>query len=264
MANKPSSAKEDYLKAIFHLASRVAAADESSSDTGAPSQAGRGSRAGSPAGARGGPGAARRVHTSELAEHLGVRKPSVSAMLKRLDEAGLVEHSPRQGARLTEEGWLATMRVVRRHRLLETFLVEVLGLDWSEVHVEAEVLEHHLSRRMVDAIDRLLGHPSEDPHGHPIPDAEGRLRTRELLPLVDLAAGERGTVREVRTAEAERLQRWKELGLVPGAPVAMEAKQALEDVMHVRVGGRELATGTEGVDGVFVEREKEPAWAIRS
>jgi len=228
VAINPSSAKEDYLKAIFHLGGR-----------------------------------GRRVHTTELAELLAVRKPSVSAMLKRLKEAGLVDHSPRQGARLTDAGWTATMRVVRRHRLLETFLVEVLGLDWSEVHAEAEVLEHHLSPRMVDAIDRLLGHPSEDPHGHPIPDAEGRLRTRELLPLGALEAGERGTVREVRTGEAGRLQRWKELGLVPGAIVAMQAKQALEDVMHVRVGDRELATGTEGVDGVFVEREEVP-WATRS
>jgi len=226
MPNSPAS--EDYLKAIFHL-----------------------EREGS------------RVHTTELAERLGVRKPSVTAMLKRLFERGLVDYAPGRGVTLTEEGRLATMRVVRRHRLLETFLVEVLHLDWSEVHAEAEVLEHHLSPRMVAAIDRVLGHPSEDPHGHPIPDAEGRLRTRDLLPLGKLRAGERGTVREVRTAEAGRLQRWKELGLVPGARVSMEAKQDLEDVMHLRVAGRELATGTEGVDGVFVERAEEP-WATRS
>jgi len=223
-----SSASEDYLKAIFHL------------------------------GRDGG-----LVHTTDLARQLNVSKPSVTSMLKRLAGKGLVDYSPRRGVSLTEEGRLATMRVVRRHRLLETFLVDVLLLDWSEVHAEAEVLEHHLSPRMVDAIDRVLGHPSEDPHGHPIPDAQGRLRARELVPLVQLAAGERGTVREVRTAESARLQRWKELGLVPGAAVAMEAKQDLEDVMHVRVGDRELATGTEGVDGVFVEREGAP-WATRS
>ncbi|MCK6459086.1 MAG: metal-dependent transcriptional regulator [Planctomycetes bacterium] len=216
-----SSVNEDYLKAIFYLG-----------------------RDGS------------RVQTTALARQLGVSKPSVTSMLKRLAGKGLVDYSSGQGATLTEEGRLATMRVVRRHRLLETFLVEVLHLDWSEVHAEAEVLEHHLSARMVDAIDRLLGHPSEDPHGHPIPDAQGRLRTRELVPLGDLAAGERGTVREVRTAQSGRLQRWKELGLVPGAAVAMRSKQDLEDVMHVRVGDRELATGTEGVDGVFVEREE--------
>jgi len=223
-----SSASEDYLKAIFYL----------SHDGG-------------------------RVSTTTLARQLGVSKPSVTSMLKRLAEKGLVDYVPGQGGALTEGGRLATMRVVRRHRLLETFLVEVLHLDWSEVHAEAEVLEHHLSARMVDAIDRLLGHPSEDPHGHPIPDGHGRLRTRDLVPLGHLAAGERGTVREVRTAEKGRLQRWKELGLVPGAPVAMKAKQDLEDVMHVRVGDRELATGTEGVDGVFVERAEDP-WATRS
>ena len=214
-----STATEDYLKAIFHL------------------------------GRDGG-----KVQTTGLARQLRVSKPSVTAMLKRLAEKGLVDYSPGRGATLTEEGRLATMRVVRRHRLLETFLVEMLHLDWSEVHEEAEVLEHHLSPRMVDAIDRVLGHPAEDPHGHPIPDAEGRLRVRELLPLEMLGAGERGTVREVRAAEAARLQRWKELGLVPGATVAMEAKQDLEDVMHVRIGDRELATGTEGVHGVLVER----------
>jgi DtxR family Mn-dependent transcriptional regulator len=214
-----SWANEDYLKAIFHL------------------------------GREGG-----KVHTTDVARQLGVSKPSVTSMLKRLKEKGLVDYAPGRGAALTEEGRLATMRVVRRHRLLETFLVDVLLLDWSEVHAEAEVLEHHLSPRMVDAIDRVLGHPSEDPHGHPIPDAEGRLRTRELTPLAALAAGERATVREVRTAEAGRLQRWKELGLVPGAALLMRQRQDLEDVMHIETGGRAFATGTEGVDGVFVER----------
>jgi DtxR family Mn-dependent transcriptional regulator len=218
MANH-SSAKEDYLKAIFHL------------------------------GRDGG-----RVHTTALARQLRVSRPSVTSMLKRLAESGLVDYEPGNGALLTEEGRLATMRVVRRHRLLETFLVEVLHLDWSEVHVEAEVLEHHLSPRMVAAIDRVLGHPSEDPHGHPIPDAQGRLRTRELLPLADLGAGERGTVREVRTAEAGRLQRWKELGLVPGASLLVRQRQELEDVLHIEMEGRRFATGSEGVKGVFVER----------
>lgn len=214
-----SVAIEDYLKAVFYL----------SRDGG-------------------------RVHTTDLARQLGVSKPSVTSMLKRLAEKELVDYSPGRGVVLTEEGRLATMRVMRRHRLLETFLVDVLQLDWSEVHAEAEVLEHHLSPRMVDAIDRVLGHPSEDPHGHPIPDAEGRLRTRELLPLAKLATGERGTVREVRASEPERLQRWKELGLVPGARVAMRARQELEDVMRLRIGEREVLTGTEGVEGVFVEK----------
>ena len=214
----PSPAREDYLKAIYHL--------------------GRGGR---------------KVHTTELARALSVSKPSVTAMVKRLAGEGLVDYSPRRGVRLAQSGRDATMQVVRRHRLLETFLVEVLGLDWSEVHEEAEVLEHHLSDRMVDAIDRVLGHPREDPHGHPIPDAEGRLRQRDLTPLQDLGAGESGTVREVRTDTSERLQRWKELGLVPGADLCMRERQDLEDVMHIDIGDRTIVTGTEGVEGVFVE-----------
>jgi DtxR family Mn-dependent transcriptional regulator len=218
VTTRASPAKEDYLKAVFHL--------------------GRGGR---------------RVHTTELALALAVRKPSVTSMVKRLAGEGLVEYSPRQGVRLSATGRAATMQVVRRHRLLETFLVEVLGLDWSEVHAEAEILEHHLSERMVDAIDRVLGHPREDPHGHPIPDASGKLRQRSLKPLKELGTGENGTVREVRADTAERLQRWKELGLVPGAELSMQERQDLEDVMHIDVGGRTIVTGSEGIQGVFVE-----------
>ena len=214
----PTSAREDYLKAIFHLA-----------------------------------GGDRRVHTTEIALELGVRKPSVTSMVKRLAEQRLVDHSPRRGVRLTEDGLKATMRVVRRHRLLEAFLVEVLGLDWSEVHEEAEVLEHHLSERIVEAMDYVLGHPSEDPHGHPIPDAEGNLRLRELTALAELQAGEQATVRELRSNEAERLQRWKELGLVPGAACRMADRRELEDVMQIEVGGKTLVIGRGGVEGVFVE-----------
>lgn len=214
-----TAAREDYLKAIFHL------------------------------GRDGG-----RVQTTSLARHLGVRNPSVTSMLKRLAADGLIDYAPGRGALLTETGHLATMRVVRRHRLLETFLVEMLHLDWSEVHAEAEVLEHHLSPRMVEAIDRVLDNPSEDPHGHPIPDAKGRLRTRKLLALAELGAGERGTVREVRTDAVERLQRWKELGLVPGAKVVVKKRQDLEDVLYIETESREFATGSEGVRGVFVER----------
>jgi DtxR family Mn-dependent transcriptional regulator len=227
MANssrRPSSAREDYLKAIFRL-----------------QEAGTGAR--------------RRVHTSDLANELAVSKPSVSAMVKRLAAEDLVDYSPRRGTRLTEKGLVATMRVLRRHRLLETFLVEVLHLDWSEVHAEAEILEHHLSERMVNAIDRVLGHPREDPHGHPIPDGAGRLRERDLVPLERLDPGTHGVVREVRANSAERLQRWKTLGLVPGARVHMDRRQDMEDVMHIDVDAKRVVTGTEGVEGVFVELE---------
>jgi len=222
MANSTTAAREDYLKAIYHLAAE---------------------------GDRG------RVTTSSLADRLGVRDPSVTAMLKRLALADLVDYEPRQGVLLTEEGRLATMRVVRRHRLLETFLVEMLDLDWSEVHAEAEVLEHHLSERMVDAIDHALAHPIEDPHGHPIPDAEGRLRARSLEPLIALPVGNSATVRELDTEDAAHLNRWKEFGLVPGARCMMLERREFEDVMRLRVSGREVLTGTEGIAGVQIERD---------
>ena len=214
----PSSAREDYLKAIFHLE-----AEEG------------------------------RASTSSLAVRLGVRDPSVSAMLKRLAADGLVSYAPRHGATLTDAGRAACLRVVRRHRLLEAFLVEILGLDWSEVHDEAEILEHHLSDRIVDAMDHVLGYPAEDPHGHPIPTSEGTIRDRVLVSLDGVAIGTTATVRELRSDEAERLVRWKELGFVPGARIEMLERRDMEDVMKLRVGGSEVMSGTEGLVGVFVE-----------
>lgn len=213
-----SPAREDYIKAIYRLG-----------------------------------GVERAVHTTELADLLSVRKPSVTGMLKRLAADGLLDYGPRQGARLTATGAAAGLRVVRRHRLIETFLVEMLGLDWSEVHDEAEVLEHHLSDRIVDALDRALGHPTEDPHGHAIPDADGHLRERDLLPLENLEVGATCVVREVHAEAPDRLQRWKRLGLVPGCEIFMIERHEFEDVMHIRVGDDVVVTGTEGVTGILVE-----------
>jgi DtxR family Mn-dependent transcriptional regulator len=176
-------------------------------------------------------------------------------MLKRLAEEGLVEHEPRRGARLSETGRAVTMQVLRRHRLLETFLVEILGLDWSEVHEDAEVLEHHLSDRLVAAIDHALGYPPEDPHGHPIPDADGNLPARALTPLGTFTEGDQGTVRELRIEEEKRLRRWKTLGLVPGARIRLLERREMEDVLRFRVAGEEWVTGSEGVEGVFVEKD---------
>ena len=143
--------------------------------------------------------------------------------------------------------------MVRRHRILETFLVQVLGLDWTEVHDDAEVLEHHISERVLDAIDRLVGHPAEDPHGHPIPDRSGRLVRRALLPLAQLPAGTRAIVREIRDTDVRRMARWKQSGLVPGARVSIRAVDALDDVIEMDVNGRRLVTGSRGLDGVLAE-----------
>ena len=144
--------------------------------------------------------------------------------------------------------------MVRRHRILETFLVQVLGLDWSEVHEDAEVLEHHISDRVLAAIDRLIGHPDEDPHGHPIPDRTGRMPHRPLVPLGTLARGERAVVREIREADGPRMAHWKDAGLVPGAAVRMREVHPLDDVFEIEVGRKRMVTGSEGLEGVLVER----------
>ena len=195
------------------------------------------------------------VPTSRLAARLGVSAPSVTNMLARLAEERLVKHAPRAGARLTARGRREALEMIRRHRILETFLVQVLGLDWAEVHADAEVLEHHISPRVLEAIDRLVGHPAEDPHGHPIPDRDGHMRRRHrrLVPLAGLKRGERAVVREIRDADEAHMANWKTHGLVPGARVRMRVVHAVSDVFELEVAGRHMVTGSEGLEGVMVE-----------
>jgi len=193
------------------------------------------------------------VTTSAIAVRLQVSAPSATNMLRRLAADGLVLLAPGIGARLSAAGRRTALEMVRRHRILEAFLVRVLGLDWAVVHEDAEVLEHHVSPRVVEAIDRFMGHPAEDPHGHPIPDRRGRLPRRALVPLPSLAAGARATVRELRDVDGRRLPRWKAAGLVPGAPIRVRDVRPLDDVFEIEVAGRRLAIGSEGLAGVMVE-----------
>jgi DtxR family Mn-dependent transcriptional regulator len=195
------------------------------------------------------------VPTSRLAARLGVSAPSVTNMLARLAEERLVNHAPRAGARLTPRGRREALEMIRRHRILETFLVQVLGFDWAEVHADAEVLEHHISPRVLEAIDRLIGHPQEDPHGHPIPDRDGHMRRRRgrLVPLAGLKQGERAVVREIKDADEAHMTSWKTHGLVPGATVRMRVVDGLADVFELEVAGRPMVTGSEGLEGVMVE-----------
>jgi DtxR family Mn-dependent transcriptional regulator len=198
------------------------------------------------------------VTTSRLAARLEVSPPSVTNMLARLARAGLVRHRPREGASLSESGRLAALATVRRHRILETFLVRVLGLDWAEVHDDAEVLEHAISERVLDAMDRLTGHPLEDPHGHPIPDARGRMRGRRLVSLGRLGRGAVAVVREIREARAARMERWKKNGLVPGARVCVRDVDELEGMVLLEVAGHRVRAGRTGLEGVRVEPARGP------
>jgi DtxR family Mn-dependent transcriptional regulator len=196
------------------------------------------------------------VGTSQLAAHLGISPPSVTNMLARLARERLVSHTPRAGARLTARGRREALAMVRRHRILESFLVQVLGIDSADVHSDAEILEHHVSDRVLEALDRFMGHPEEDPHGHPIPDAHGHMLTRRLRPIASLVPGDRATVREVRDQESARVARWKELGLVPGATVRVRAVRPLDGVLEMEVAGHRRVLAEEGLDGVMVEMRK--------
>jgi DtxR family Mn-dependent transcriptional regulator len=195
------------------------------------------------------------VTVSVLARHLRVSAPSVTNMLARLAEERLVQLGARGAASLTTRGQRAARHVLRRHRLLETFLVRVLELDWSEVHEDAEELEHHVSERVLDALDRFMGHPTDDPHGHPIPDRKGRIERRTLAPLATLPAGARAHVREVRGGDDRaRMARWKRSGLVPGATVRMVEANAEDGVYTLEIAGRRLVSGRDGLEGVLIDR----------
>ena len=179
-------------------------------------------------------------------------------MLKRLTQAGWIQYSPRAGARLTARGRAEACRVIRRHRLVETFLLRVLGLAWSEVAAEAEALEHAISPRLEAAIARHLGEPHEDPHGHPIPTADGRLPLRDLCRLSDCRPGEWVLIREVQDDHPARLRRWREQGLTPGARVLVKRYQELDDLFELQVGRRVVRLGSEGLQGVLGQRIPAP------
>src|SRR5437867_7147130 len=154
-------------------------------------------------------GAEEMVSPNDIAARLGVRAPSVTGMLKRLAESGLINYEPGRGAKLTERGLTEALRVIRRHRLVELFLTRVLGLDWSEVDAEAEALEHAISPRLEQALAAYLDEPLEDPHGHPIPTPEGTLTRRHLQRLCDFQSGQQVIIREAQDDHPGRLRRWQ-------------------------------------------------------
>jgi DtxR family Mn-dependent transcriptional regulator len=199
-------------------------------------------------------GADHRVSPAEIAAALKVKAPSVTAMLKRLAEANWIEYAPGDGATLTPSGIVEARRVVRRHRLIELFLTQVLGLDWSEVDVEAEALEHAISPRLEQAIAEYLGQPLEDPHGHLIPTSAGELHRRTLHRLSEFRGGDAVIVREAQDDNPDRLRHWQNLGLKPGALVTILHYQPLDDVFELSVAGRVLRLGSEGLNGLRGER----------
>jgi DtxR family Mn-dependent transcriptional regulator len=203
-------ATEDYLKAVYGLATR---------GSGDP------------------------VTTGALAHQLGLSSPSVSAMTKRLEREHLLERPGPRGVRLTAQGERAALRVVRRHRLLETFLVRVLDVPWDEVHAEAELLEHALSDRLEERIDNALGHPTRDPHGDPIPSRDGSHDEDWGECLGDAPAGGRFRVERVSDRDSEALRYLGVLGVVPGAVLEVDEQSPFEGPQWVRIRGERHALG---------------------
>ncbi|MEA2124789.1 MAG: DtxR family transcriptional regulator, Mn-dependent transcriptional regulator [Solirubrobacteraceae bacterium] len=176
------------------------------------------------------------VSTNALAERLDVTPGSVSGMLRKLDAAGLVAHELYRGVRLTPAGRRVALEVIRHHRLIELFLAEVLDMPWDRVHQEAEVLEHVLSEELESLIAEKLGHPTADPHGDPIPNAELDIEERRGVPLQELVPGATGRFVRVSDADPEMLRWLADRAVRPGDDVEVLDKQPFDGPLTVRIG----------------------------
>jgi DtxR family Mn-dependent transcriptional regulator len=219
----PSSTVENYLKAIYQGQAVLAAG-------------------------------VRLVPMGQVAAALGVTPGTATTMVKALAESGLAEYEPYSGVRLTSAGEKLASLVLRRHRLVELFLVQVMGMSWDEVHEEAEQLEHVVSERLIERIDQMLGRPTHDPHGDPIPTAEGTLDARPLDNLLTCPLGAPLRVTRVADQDPAFLRFIESNALKPGQPVTVEARDPAAD--SVRLRGRDLSAitiGTRAASKVLVE-----------
>src|SRR4051812_42488386 len=194
------------------------------------------------------------VSMGGLATALAVVPGTATTMVKALADGGLVDHQPRQGVKLTEAGRRVALSVLRKHRLVETFLVNVLKMDWSAVHVEAEQLEHAISDNVLDRLDALLGHPTTDPHGDPIPSRQGKLSSQVYATLATCAVTKPLRVVRVTEQSAEFLQFAEQNGLLPGATIrVIDRNLAAELVTLKRSGPKPLALSLAAAGKILVE-----------
>lgn len=200
-SSRPSKSVEDYLKAIW-------------------------------LNSRDGP-----VATGTVAVSLGVSDASVSGMLGKLDDQGLVRYTRYHGAQLTASGERAALQLLRRHRLIEAFLIEYLGYGWGEVHGEAEALEHAVSDLFTERLAALLGHPTHDPHGDPIPKGDGALPDTPDTPLTEAALDRSFLVSRLKTQDANILSYLTELGIYPGQRVEVQCCEPVGGLVKVAIGG---------------------------
>jgi DtxR family Mn-dependent transcriptional regulator len=191
--------------------------------------------------------------TNDIAQRLSIAPASVSGMVRRLADQGLLAHEPYKGVRLTSAGRRAALRTIRRHRVIESYLAKALGYPWDRVHAEAERLEHAASDELIDRMAAAIGEPAVDPHGAPIPTREGSVDERRLVSLADVAPGTHARIVRVSDEDPGMLRFLAEMDIVPGAEVIVEGRQPFGGPVVVRVGSAQRSVGLELAMQVRVE-----------
>ena len=218
-----SEAVQDYLKVIYKLANQ--------------------------------PTAGATVTTSIIAERMEVSPASATNMIKKLAEMRLLEHIPYQGVALTNAGEKIALEIIRHHRLIELYLSETLGFQWDQLDAEADRLEHAISEDFEESIDRALGHPTVGAHGEPIPTRSGDIAVHDYVRLCDLAAGEKGRIRQVSDRSPELLRYLEEHGLTLGAEIQVHRREPFEGPLRLTIDTeREHHLGLEVAASIFVEQ----------
>ena len=196
-----------------------------------------------------------KVTTSTLAKHLEIGDGSVTDMIKKLSDKKLIHYTPYHGVRLTEAGKRVALKTLRRHRLWEMFLVRFLGYSWDEIHDEAERLEHITSDELERRLDKALGYPRVDPHGDPIPGANGELHPPAYVSLANAGVGVSGTIVRVSDENPEILRYVEKLGLGLNKKVKVKEKIAFDGSVIIQVGSRELPLSEKLSQAIFVQKK---------
>ena len=195
----------------------------------------------------------RLVPMGQVAVALGVTPGTATTMVKALAESGLAEYEPYSGVRLSASGERLAGLVLRRHRLVELFLVQVMGMSWAEVHEDAEKLEHVVSERLIDRIDEMLGHPTHDPHGDPIPDQDGAISTRHLDSLLTCPLGTPLKVTRITDQDPAFLRFIESNGLKPGERIEVTSRDDAADAVVLRLKDRPITIGARAASKLLVE-----------
>lgn len=194
-----------------------------------------------------------KVSTSAIAEQMGVSASSVTSMVRKLTSMGLLNHTSYQGVELTEGGVKIAREIIRHHRLLELYLVEIMGFTWDKVHDEADKLEHVISEEFEEKMNEALGNPTTDPHGHVIPTKEGDLKEVPYHTLAEVDPGSFVTVRQVSDETPEMLRYLADLGLMPGSRLQVVTKAPFNGPLRLRIDQSEHYIGREVARDIFVE-----------